>query len=74
MRACPKFAAWIRDDLGPAFVSGLGTMFGIIGTEIGRLWSEAWAPGTLGASLLANLKSQRWRACGPRLKRTSPTS
>jgi len=53
----PKFAAWIRNDLGPAFVSGLGTMFGIIGTEIGRLWNEAWAPGTLGASLLANLKA-----------------
>jgi len=52
----PKFGAWIRDDLGPAFLTGLVEMFGLIGTEIGKLWSEAWAPGTLGAQLLTNLQ------------------
>lgn len=52
----PKFLAWIRDDLGPAFLTGLAEMFGLIGTKIGELWNEAWAPGTLGDQLLTNIK------------------
>ncbi|KPV52862.1 hypothetical protein SE17_12950 [Kouleothrix aurantiaca] len=53
----PKFGAWIRDDLGPAFVTGLVAMFGIIGTKIAELWNAAWAPGTLGDQLLTNIKT-----------------
>ncbi len=53
----PKFLAWIQNDLGPGFVTGLTTMFGIIGTTIADLWSAAWAPGTMGEQLLTNLKA-----------------
>jgi len=55
--ALPNMLAWITNDLGPGMVTGLGTMFGIIGTTIADLWSAAWAPGTLGETLLTNLKA-----------------
>ncbi|HEX9327785.1 MAG TPA: hypothetical protein VF915_14770, partial [Reyranella sp.] len=61
----PKFAKWIRDDLGPAFLKGLGEMFGIIGTAIGELWNNAWAPGSLGEKLVTNIKqafNDNWEA------------